>query len=770
MNKSILTKGTKLLALAAGIVLYSSTASAQNLINESTGTINNVATGQICFTDNDAEFENDAVIGNITNNGEIHIFGNDMDFTGDVILTSADALRIPGYVSYRSPAGTQNVHEGYYTDVDVQDASTKSFNGGPAEYYIGGNYTTAGGNREYVSSTVTYDGTTGTQEVAAENNGNSSNTNAGGGYYNVAFDGGAIKNIDNGQTIAGNTTTLLGTGAPQGGATGGVSVNNDADNATSYTANGVFTQFDGAGDFTMSSTSATNAIVQMLADGNIIDATTQANAGGALVLGDGTNPLNTTVNTNGNLNLADAANATLDVTGAALLNVNGGFANLQQARTNQTFAGTSTVNYQDGAGNVVSTASTNPYGNLTLSKANGNLAAVNNGGTENDINVATNFTMNGGNGNDLDMTATTGALTMLTDGSTITYANQEEVIGRFRHGFELSDATTYIFNNAATTVDVTDNGSGMTYFEMLVNKGATNNNYVALTDVARQIEIDYDGANDWTADVTAAYLPADITGFGPGNTEAQIKFNEGETAAANVERVFAGAAPGYTRAPGATGANSFSTVELHGMTGTATAIDGVGDNGFFAANELILRAGESAKETFAHGRWSNPASWVDFDKPTPGDEAIIRHNIHVGFTRTGVDNYTDDELTPNQLASKITLITPVAATGNADVALIFGSEELPAGQKWATANGITTGLNGEIIIEDDAVATNIPDMTLGDRQPALASGGDVNYTGLIVLPKDATGTATAPVPELMSRGDITNFGPINVGGILCLGQ
>ena len=57
MNKSILTKGTKLLALAAGVVLFTTTSYAQDLYNGATGKINNE--GVIRVNDDAAIIDNE---------------------------------------------------------------------------------------------------------------------------------------------------------------------------------------------------------------------------------------------------------------------------------------------------------------------------------------------------------------------------------------------------------------------------------------------------------------------------------------------------------------------------------------------------------------------------------------------------------------------------------------------------------------------------------------------------------------------------------------
>lgn len=766
MNKSILNKGTKLLALAAGVVLFSTASYAQDLYNGATGKINNE--GTIRINDDNAEINNEAPINLITNTGEIHIFGTDVDFLGTNALTSADALRIPGYVSYRNDDGaaTQNVHEGYYTNLDVQDVSPKNFGANGSDYFIGGNYTTAGGNRAYNSTTLTYDGTVGTQEVAAENGTNSSNTNAGGGYFNVAFDGAAIKNIDNGQTIAGNTTTILGTGAPQGGATGGVVVDNAADNSSSYTANGVFTQENGAGDFTIQSASANPATVSLLADGNIIDATTQANAGGTLILGDGTNPLNTTINTNGILNLAADATAQLDVTGSAIMNVNGGFTNLFGARTNQTFAGTSLVDYQDGATNIVTTAATNPYGNFEISKSDADISPTNNGGTENDINVATSFAANGGF--DLDMDNTTGGMVNLTSGTAgnVTYANQSEVIGTFRRTHAMNTTDDYVFGNSATNVGFSTAPSGGNYFEVYMDKDGSTSHYDPTRDVNRQVRLGYDHTA-WVGDVQVGYTQQDVTeaSWNAGYQESQIRFLEGRDNGTDIERVATGNA--YTDRADAT-ATTFGTVALPGMEYTAADVDGTADAGFFASNELILRAGPGVVVSVNPGRWSNPDTWDTGAEPFAFDSVVVRHNVWAGFTRS-YDNFTGDESTPENLAAAIDIMTPDPLNGFPTPTLMIGYSDpdmINATQGiFGTNVDAATGSQGRLTIGDfSGVTEKLPAGGITTEVPFAEA--DVDFVGgLIVFGNGTPGQGA----EMTVDGELVNNGCINVGGVLSLG-
>lgn len=757
MNKSILNKGTKLLALAAGVVLFSTASYAQDLYNGATGKINNE--GTIRVNDDNAIISNDqANTALIQNTGEIHIFGTDVDFVGAEALTSTSDLRIPGFVSYRAGSGTQNIHEGYYTDLDVQDASAKNFGSTGSDYFIGGNYTTAGGNRAYNSTNLTYDGTTRTQEVAAENGTNSSNTNAGGGYFNVAFDGAAIKNIDNGQTIAGNTTTILGTGAPQGGATGGVVVDNAANNSTSYTSNGVFTQENGAGDFTIQSASANPATVSLLADGNIIDATTQANAGGTLILGDGTNPLNTTINTNGILNLAADATAQLDVTGSAIMNVNGGFTNLFGARTNQTFAGTSTVDYQDGASNIVTTASLNPYGNFVISKSDANISPTNNGGTENDINVATSFAMNGGF--DLNMDASTGGIVNLTSGTAgnVTYAGQEEVIGTFRRTHAMNATDDYVFGNAATHVGFSTAPSGGNYFEIYMDKDGSTSYYDPTRDVNRQVILGYDHTA-WVGDVQVGYTQTDVTeaSWNTGYAESQIRYLEGSTNATADERVATGSP--YTRVVSAP--STFGTVSLPGMEYTAADVDGTADAGFFASNELILRAGPGVVASINPGRWSNPDTWDSGAEPLPFDSVLVRHNVWAGFVRPNNDNYTVDEATPGQMAASIQIIEPNATYEFPT--LMIGHSDITA--PFATNLDVPNGIEGRLTTGALGAYPEALPATLLNELPT--TDASTEYRGGLIIFADGTAGQGG---DMTISGEMVNNGCINVGGVLSLGQ
>lgn len=733
MNISNTKRGTKLLALATVFVLFAFTSSAQNLINNATGKVNNQ--GTIRFMENNADFKNDAAITNITNTsltGGFQFFGTDQAFTGTNPLTSTSTLRIPGFVSYRATSGNQNVHPGYYTHLDVRDASTKTF-ASSQNFFIGGNYTTAGGNRTYTGSLVTYDGTapTPTQNIAAENSTN------GGGYNNLAFENTALKTLSTGTALVTGTTNIAANTA-----TGGVVIDGTSGGAIEATGN--FTQAAGAGDFTLNA----GGLATLNGAANTIDANTVVN-NGTLTLG-----ANSVTTVTGAVNLTDAAgNSDFALGNTATFNVNGAFTNTDQARTNMTFDATSTVDYQTGASNIITTATTNPYGNFIVSKSDAAISPTNSGGTEDNINIATSFALNGGQ--DLDMNGTTGgAVNMLTNATgVVTYAGQEEVIGNFRRTATGMGAGPYTFNNASTTIAFPTQPAGGNYFEVHSLPGTSNFNYDATRDVHRQIHLNYDYTG-WVATVQIGYDQSEATGWTAGYTESQIRYLEGDPAAASTERVATGNA--YTRANSTP--TTFGTVSLPGFEPTATAIDGTADAGFLTANELILRAGPGVVASVQPGRWSNPATWDTGEEPLAFDSVLVRHNVWAGYVNNK-DGFTDDETHPTELAAAINIITPTATYPTPT--LLIGSSDIVGPFKTSVpgANG-----TGSVYVGGLGGATpKIP--ALADEIPATDVAADY-IAGLVVFGQ----TLGTDVPEFIVEGNVVIDGAINIGGILTLGQ
>jgi hypothetical protein len=722
MNKFITKQGSRLAALAAGIVLFSFTATAQDLINSKK--VNN-AGGTIKFKSNAGTFQNSAAIGMITNTGVIEMLGTDNTFTGTNTLSSSVALRVPGQVSYASPAAAQNVFPGYYTDLDMKDAGVKNFNA--ANVFIGQNYTTAGGNRNYGTSLITYDGAV-AQSIAAENLTN------GGGYNNVDFTNAGLKTLSAGIALVNGTT-----GIDASTTGGGVAVNG----ATAVlTATGNLTQDAGAGDLSILNAGAVNvngATNALGANAVVTD--------GTLALGDGTNPSATTVT--GALSLTGATGI-LAANAVSTLNVDGGFTNADATRTNMTFAANSTIDYQDGASNIVTTASTNPYGAFIISKSNGPINAINNGGTENDLNIATSFAMSGGSGNNLDMLNSTGGMVNLTSGTAgnVTYTANEEVVGEFRRTHTAVTGVDYVFNNAATVVNFTTAPAAGNYFAVIANPNGTTASYDPTRDVERDINIEYD-YTAWVADVTAGYQASDIPAtWNPAYTEAQIRFREGDAIPAD-EKVSTGNT--YTRV--ASGAGSLGSVKLPGITPSAVAVDGLADAGFLSGNDLILRAGPAIWYSVNPGRWSNPATWDEGTEPPTDAEVVIRHNVHAGFIRA--DGYPVDEATPGAMATKITIqtptgpdfLTPTLMIGSSDIVGTFATSTVPVA-------GITNP--GRIIVEN--VVTEVP---VPGGYAAEDTGALTNFVaGLVVF-----GGA-----EITASESLINDGCLNIGGTLGIGQ
>lgn len=724
MNKFITKQGSRLAALAAGIVLFSFTATAQDLVNSKK--VNNVAGGVIKFNNDNGKFtNNNANTAQITNAGTIQLLGTDNQFDGTTPLATA-AARVPGLVSYADNAvGNQNIFPGYYTDLDMADNATKQF--GAGQVFIGGNYTTAGGDRVYGTSLITYDGSGPTQAIAAENLTN------GGGYNNVDFTNAGLKTLSTGIALVNGTTDI------DASATGGVSI----DGPATLTATGNLTQDAGSGDLSILNTGTVNANGPVNALGATVAVTN-----GTLSLGNGSIASATTVT--GAVNLVGAS-AILAANGLSTFNIDGTFTNTDATRTNMTFAANSTIDYQDGASNIVTTASTNPYGAFIISKSTGPINAINNGGTENDLNIATSFAMSGGSGNNLDMLNSTGGMVNLTSGTAgnVTYTANEEVVGEFRRTHTAVTGVDYVFNNAATVVNFTTAPTGGNYFAVIADPDGTTASYDPTRDVERDINIEYD-YTAWVADVTAGYQASDIPGsWTAGYTEAQLRFREGDAIPAD-EKVSTGNT--YTRV--ASGAGSLGSVKLPGITPTGAAVDGLADGSFLSGNDLILRAGPAIWYSVNPGRWSNPATWDEGTEPPTDAEVVVRHNVHAGFVRP-IDNFLVDEATPGAMATKITVQEPNATFPTPT--LMIGSSDIGAGLTFATSTAPVAGITdpGRVIIGNVTAPAFLPSYVTEET-----SNNNSYIDGLVVF-----GGA-----EFTASESLINDGCVNVGGTLGIGQ
>lgn len=155
----------------------------------------------------------------------------------------------------------------------------------------------------------------------------------------------------------------------------------------------------------------------------------------------------------------------------------------------------------------------------------------------------------------------------------------------------------------------------------------------------------------------------------------------------------------------------------------------------FNGNELLLRAGPVIFASIRNGRWSNPDTWDEAREPSPLDSVLVRHTVHAGWRRDGIDGLTANgqipESFPDQLAASITIINPASdpeVTGTFP-SLLFGNNSAnadatsPAGDLWATPAGV-------------GIVNNNPATTQPSGDPdvfdinATATGGTL-YNGLI---------------------------------------
>lgn len=737
MNKFITKQGSRIAAFAVGLVLFSTVANAQDLEVGANACVTNKATGKIVFKNNTGRFKNSQplIATKIINDGVIEFLGTDNTFTGGATQLGLNGTtnRVPGKVSYASAVATQNIFPGYYTDLDMAAAGVKDF--GTTTVYIGQNYTTAGGTRDYGTSTINYDGGTATmgspltQIVAAENGANS--------YNNVVFTEDGLKTLSGFANVDGTTNIEASTNS------GGVRVAGGG----ILTANGNLTQATGAGDLSIVGTSAVNVYGPVNGLGAVVSVTD-----GTLTLGDDTNPSVTTVT--GSLDLAGTTGI-LAAKDNSTLNVDGGFTNTLAARTNMTFDPTSLVDYLDNATTVMTTANSNPYGKFEISKTTGAIAPDATG-TSN-IEIATSFAMNGGGGNNLDMLNNGGGYVNMLSGAAnnVTYVANEEVVGEFRRTHAFTPGQDNVFNNAATVANFASSTGN--YFSFIVDPNGQTDSYVAATDVERDINIEYD-LTAWVADITAGYQAADVTTLvSNGNTEAQIRFREGTSAPLD-EKVSTGNA--YVRS--ASGPGSLGSVKLPAMEYTNVNVDGSPDAGFFAGNDLILRAGPAIWYSVNAGRWSNPATWDEGTEPPTDAEVVIRNNVHAGFIRA-TDNHPDLEAFPGAMATKITIQNPATDPLYPNPTLIIGkntSDGTYPGD-FATSTAAVTGITnpGRIIVEQIAPTIEVAPATLTEATIDVSAKDDY-VAGLVVYENS----------QITASESLINDGCLNIGGTLAIGQ
>jgi hypothetical protein len=694
-----------------------------NLVNTSTGVINNTSTGRIRFVSNTGQFRNaQSNIANITNNGWFIFEGTNNQFTdgagnasGSTALGSACDFRVPGNMRYTANAGTQNVQARYYTNLEMDGPSAKAI---PDAVYVSGTYNVVGGsgNRTY-SGTFYYDGT-GPQTIfpetaptGSDNRYNNLEIRTGSGTCAV---GTSTKTIADNQTIP-----LMGNFSSAAGTTLLLQGQLFAVNATA------------SGPITINDPTPGTTLAELRTTGTATYAANVTVTAGLFNVAGGT----ATVLSGATLSLANSTNAQLQLGAGTTLDIAGDLQNSLLARTNWTFDATSTIRFtRTAAGQTIPyTVVSNPYGNVYTSggtkstEAGGDVVMAGNNLTveSDDITVASTRVWN--------MTSTSPTVTVTYSGAGV----NSEIVGKMQRVIS-STGVPYTFNNAQTRVNFTA-GTLPTTMTLAVLPQTDPNNYDNTKDVRRKVTVSWDGSSNWTATFRVGYKTSDIpTTWGTSVNQSNLRFYESPTAG-TPEKVSTGNT--YNRSA-ASGAN-LGYIELAGIQGTGTAVpNGLGS--ITSGNDLLLRGGPSVFYPIASGRWSNPATWDEGVEPSPSDEVVINgFTVHVGYVRA-IDNYSVNEAYPNQLAAKIT----IGSSPNS--ALLFGST---SGAKTFSLN-VGAGVPGEIINNRAGTAT----ITSGTPD----TGSSPIDAGLVVYTTSGN-EITLQAKSLQNNGTLFNFGEIEVG-------
>jgi hypothetical protein len=691
-----------------------------NLVNTSTGVINNTSTGRIRFVSNTGQFRNaQSNIANITNNGWFIFEGTDNLFTdgtgnasGSTALGVACDFRVPGNMRYTASAGTQNAQARYYTNLEMDGPSAKAI---PDAVYVSGTYnvTATSGNRTY-SGTFYYDGT-GPQTIFAETAASGPDNR----YNNLAImtGSGACAAGTSTKTIADNQTiSLLGDFSSAAGTTLALEGQLFAVNATAY------------GPITINDPTTGSFFAELRTTGTATYAANVTVTAGLFNVAGGT----ATVQSGATLSLANSTNANLQLGANTTLDIAGVLQNNLPARTNWTFDGTSTIRFTStAAGQTIPyTVATNPYGNVYTS---GGTKSTESGG---DVVMAGNLTVESDN----ITVASTRVWNMTNASTTVTYSGagaNSEIVGQMQRA--ISGTGPYTFNNDKTQVTFTA-GTLPTTMTLAVFPQTSPNNYDNTKDVQRKVTVSWSGSNNWTATFRVGYKESDIPGTWDASVnQSNLRFYESPTAGTPEKVSTTGNA--YNRSA-ASGAN-LGYIQLAGIQGTATAVpNGLGY--ITSGNDLLLRGGPSVFYPIASGRWSNPNTWDEGVEPSPSDEVVINgFTVHVGYVRA-IDNYSVNEAYPNQLAAKIT----IGSSPNS--ALLFGST---SGAKTFSLN-VGAGVPGEIINNRAGTAT----ITSGTPD----TGSSPIDAGLVVYTTSGN-EITLQAKSLQNNGTLFNFGEIEVG-------
>jgi hypothetical protein len=693
-----------------------------NLVNTSTGVINNAtSTARIRFTLDTGQFRNArSNIAYIINEGWFIFEGTKNRFTdstgnpyGSTALGVACNFRVPGNMLYTASADTQNVQARYYTNLKMDGASVKAI---PDSVYVSGTYnvTPGSGNRTY-SGTFYYDGT-GPQTIFAET-ATSGSVNR---YNNLAImtgsglcaAGTSTKTIADSQTIS-----LMGNFFSAAGTTLLLKGQLFAMNAT---ANGPITINDPTPGTTFAELRTTGTATY--ADSVTVTAGLFNVAGGTA-----------TVQSGATLLLANSSDARLQLGANTTLDIAGELQNNLPARTNWTFDATSTIRFtRTAAGQTIPyTVVSNPYGKVYTS---GGTKSTQAGGDV--VMAGDTLTVQSDN----ITVASTRVWYMTNASATVTYSGagvNSEIVGQMQRA--ISGTGSYIFNNARTQVTFTA-GTLPTTMTLAVFPQTNPNNYDSTRDVRRRVTVSWSGDSSWTATFRVGYKTSDIPStWASSVSQSNLRFYE-SPATGTPEKVSTGNMYNRSAASGA----DLGYIELAGIRGTGRATMPNGRDSIASGNDLLLRGGPSVIYAIASGRWSNRNTWDEGVEPSPSDEVVIDgYTVHAGYVRD-IDNWTDDEDYPTQLAAKIT----IGSSPNS--ALLFGSTN---GAKTFSLN-VGAGVPGEIINNRAGTAT----ITSGTPD----TGNSPIDAGLVVYTTSGN-EITLQAKSLRNNGTLFNFGEIEVG-------